>query len=71
MISAEDNTLKELLTEFVYKLDTNTLSCDEKMNLIQLYIQHNSACDMDIATDENILKYTTLGWYVSTFFLKK
>ena len=37
----EDTELKDLLENYLHKLNTNTLTCDEKMNLIQFHLRLN------------------------------
>lgn len=69
-MSVEDNKLREMLTRFIEKLDNDTLTYEEKMNLVQFYIQNTAVFDIDTLDEENMLRYISIGWYVSNIISK-
>lgn len=72
-MSSEDNELQTFLSNYLDKLRNNTISCEEKMNLIDFFI-HDTAnspiIDVDLLSPRKLQQYATLGWYISTILNK-
>lgn len=68
----DDNNLEVLLETYLKKIKNNSLTCDEKLCLINFYIDDNiikTNKDINDYNDEKIINYFTLGWYISNFYL--
>ena len=64
----EDTALKDTLEKYLHKLNTNTLTCAEKLNLVDFYVHDPNTLvkNVDTVSDSQLNQYTALGWYISS-----
>jgi len=54
-LSKEDTDLINLLTEYIQKIKSHTVSYEEKLNLTEFYVQHQNTVSKNV-------ELTDLGW---------
>lgn len=63
MLSREEAELEDMLDNLLAKVQSETLTCREKLLLVDLFIQLQEDVP-DSFSEEEMLRYALLGWYV-------
>ncbi len=66
MSKITNEKLVDFLKQIISSLEDNTYTKEEFLRLVCFYIQNQPIEDSEEFSDENILKYSLLGWYISS-----
>ena len=66
MSKITNETLIGFLKQIITKLETTTYDKEEFLKLICFYLQSQPVDNTDEFSDEKVLQYAMLGWYLSS-----
>ncbi len=63
-MNQEEEKLRQILQDYLHKLDTKTMTCQERINLIEFYM--NDPSNTYEFDPSQTCAYLILGWYISS-----